>query len=201
MKRTTLVFCGAAAFALCGWGTPVLDCDTNAQILGIGTNARIPTGSKTYTIELWMKPTVLETGERRCLGQFSGLKGRMLVAYTGGTAGIFNGSGNGWTTGTTKFTLNRWYHVACVFDDSSEIKTAVYVDGVLEGSNMTAAVGIDERYITLGGATSSRLTSETTREYEGSKDELRTCACGRWPVRRRRSSPITRKGLRATRPG
>ena len=172
MKRTTLVFCGAAAFASCCFGTLVLDCDTNAQILGIGTNARIPTGSKTYTIELWMKPTVLETGERRCLGQFSGLKGRMLVAYTGGTAGIFNGSGNGWTTGTTKFTLNRWYHVACVFDDSSEIKTAVYVDGVLEGSNMTAAVGIDERYITLGGATSSRLTSETTREYEAFKGRI-----------------------------
>ena len=172
MKRATLVFCGVAAFASCCFGTSVLDCDTNAQILGIGTNARIPTGSKTYTIELWMKPTVLETGERRCLGQFSGSKGRMLVAYTGGTAGIFNGSGNGWTTGTTKFALNTWYHVACVFDDSSEIKTAVYVNGVLEGSTTTAAVGIDERYITLGGATSSRLTSDTTKEYEAFKGRI-----------------------------
>ena len=171
-RKTMMATLCVATFALCGWGTPVLDCDTNAQILGIGTNARISTGSKTYTIELWMKPTVLETGERRCLGQFSGYKGRMLVAYTGGTAGIFNGGGNGWTTGTTKFERNAWYHVAFVFDDSSAIKTAVYVNGVLEGSNTTEAAGIDERYLTLGGATASRLTSETTREYEAFKGRI-----------------------------
>ena len=171
-RKTMMATLCAATFALCGWGTPVLDCDTNAQILGIGTNARIPSGSKTYTVELWMKPTVLETGERRCLGQFSPYNGRMLVAYTGGTAGIFNGSGNGWTKGTTKFERNAWYHVAFVFDDSSAIKTAVYVNGVLEGSNMTAAVGIDERYITLGGATASRETSGTTREYEAFKGRI-----------------------------
>ena len=145
----------AAAFASCGLGTLVLDCDSNAQINGIGTSVSIPSGSKTYTVELWMKPMAPETGERRCLGQFSGDRGRMLVAYTGGTAGIFNGSGNGWTLGTTTFATNTWYHVACVFDDSSTNKTVVYVNGVLEGVNTNSAVGINARYLTLGGATFS----------------------------------------------
>ena len=150
----------------------VLDCDSNAQINGIGTSVSIPSGSKTYTIELWMKPTVLETGERRCLGQFSGDKGRMLVAYTGGTAGIFNGGGNGWTVGTTKFAKDTWYHVACVFDDSATNKTVVYVNGVLEGTNTIGAAGINARYLTLGGATFSQELSGTSRDYEAFKGRI-----------------------------
>ena len=162
----------AMAFASCGLGSLVLDCDSNAQINGIGTSVSIPSGSKTYTIELWMKPTVLETGERRCLGQFSGDRGRMLVAYTGGTAGIFNGSGNGWTMGTTKFAKDTWYHVACVFDDSATNKTVVYVNGVPEGVNTSNAVGINARYLTLGGATFSQELSGTTRDYEAFKGRI-----------------------------
>lgn len=172
MKRTTLAFCGAATFASCCFGTLVLDCDTNAQINGLGTSVSIPGGSKTFTVELWMKPSVLETGERRCLGQFSGENGRMLVAYTGGKVGIFNGSGNGWTVGTTKLAANTWYHVACVFDESSENKTAVYVNGVLEAVNTQAAVGIPARYVTLGGATASRELSDTTKDYEAFKGRI-----------------------------
>ena len=175
MKRAmmrTATLCGLLAAALCARGTMVLDCDSNAQINGIGTSVSIPSGSKTYTIELWMKPTVLETGERRCLGQFSGDRGRMLVAYTGGTAGIFNGSGNGWTTGTTKFAKDTWYHVACVFDDSSTNKTVVYVNGVPEGVNTSNAVGINARYLTLGGATFSQELSGTSRDYEAFKGRI-----------------------------
>ena len=163
---------GVAAFASCCFGTLVLDCDSNAQISGIGTSVSIPGGSKTYTVELWMKPSVLETGERRCLGQFSGENGRMLVAYTGGKVGIFNGGGNGWTIGTTKLAVNTWYHVACVFDETAENKTSVYVNGVLEAGNTTAAVGIAARYITLGGATFSRELSGTTKEYEAFKGRI-----------------------------
>ena len=44
MKRATLVFCGVAAFASCCFGTLVLDCDTDAQINGIGTSVSIPSG-------------------------------------------------------------------------------------------------------------------------------------------------------------
>ena len=166
MKRTTLVFCGAAAFASCCFGTLVLDCDSKDLINGLGTSISIPSGSKTYTIELWMKPTTRFTsGEYRCLGQFSSIAGRMLVAYKDGKAGIFNGSGNGWTMGTTSFQAGTWYHVACVFDDTAENKTAVYVNGVLEGRNTTAAVGIVDRYITLGGATFSQAMSGTTQNY------------------------------------
>ena len=72
MKRTTLVFCGAATFASCCFGTLVLDCDTSEPINGLGTSMSIPSGSKTHTIELWMKPTsTFASGEYRCLGQSS----------------------------------------------------------------------------------------------------------------------------------
>ena len=170
-KIVMVLLCGFAVSGT-GFGGLVLDCDSNAQINGIGTSVSIPSGSKTYTVELWMKPTVLETGERRCLGQFSGDKGRMLVAYTGGTAGIFNGGGNGWTMGTTKFAKDTWYHVACVFDDSSTNKTVVYVNGVPEGVNTNNAVGINARYLTLGGATFSQELSGTTRDYEAFKGRI-----------------------------
>ena len=173
MKRTTLVFCGAVAFASCCFGTLVLDCDTSAQINGLGTSMSIPSGSKTHTIELWMKPTSsFASGEYRCLGQFSGLPGRMLVAYKDGKVGIFNGGGNGWTMGTTSLQANTWYHVACVFDETAENKTAVYVNGVLEGRNTTAAVGIVNRYITLGGATFSQAMSGTYTEYNAFKGRI-----------------------------
>ena len=175
MKRAmrTATFCGLLAAGLCARGTMVLDCDSKDLINGLGTSISIPSGSKTYTIELWMKPTSKFTsGEYRCLGQFSPLNGRMLVAYKDGKVGIFNGSGNGWTMGTTSLQANTWYHVACVFDDTAENKTAVYVNGVLEGRNTTAAVGIVDRYITLGGATFSQAMSGTTQNYNAFKGRI-----------------------------
>ena len=125
MKGTVALLAGAT-LASCCMGTLVLDCDTDAQINGIGTSVSIPSGSKTYTVELWLKPTERKaSGEYRCLGQFSGLAGRMLVAYQNEKAGIFNGSGNGWTTSTTKLQVNTWYHLACVFDETNVNKTVV----------------------------------------------------------------------------
>ena len=147
--------------------------DSSDLINGLGTSISIPSGSKTYTIELWMKPTSkFASGEYRCLGQFSPLNGRMLVAYKDGKVGVFNGSGNGWTMGTTSLQPNTWYHVACVFDETAENKTAVYVNGVLEGRNTTAAVGIVDRYITLGGATFSQALSGTTQNYNAFKGRI-----------------------------
>ena len=172
MKGTVALLAGAT-LASCCMGTLVLDCDTDAQINGIGTSVSIPSGSKTYTVELWLKPTERKaSGEYRCLGQFSGLAGRMLVAYQNEKAGIFNGSGNGWTTSTTKLQVNTWYHLACVFDETNVNKTVVYLNGVLEGVNAKALVGIDARYLTLGGATFSREMSGTTQDYNAFKGRI-----------------------------
>ncbi|MBO7687997.1 MAG: hypothetical protein J6V72_16540, partial [Kiritimatiellae bacterium] len=59
MKRAmrTATLCGLLAVGLCARGTVVLDCDSKDMINGIGTSISIPSGSKTHTIELWMKPT------------------------------------------------------------------------------------------------------------------------------------------------
>ena len=111
-KRLSMVCATAFAVTMtvrCAAGTYSLACDSNALIYGIGTNVRIPKDSKTYTIELWMKPSaVYASGEYRCMGQFgfeegksTPLAGRTLVSYKDGKVGVFNGGGNGWTTGTT----------------------------------------------------------------------------------------------------
>ena len=174
----------ATAFAVtmtvrCAAGTYSLACDSNASIYGIGTNVRIPKDSKTYTIELWMKPSaVYASGEYRCMGQFgfeegksTPLVGRTLVSYKDGKVGVFNGGGNGWTTGTTTLEADVWYHVACVFDETAVNKTVVYVNGVQEGANTKTAVGICDRYVVLGAATAGVAISGAA-SYEAFKGRI-----------------------------
>ncbi len=164
--------CGLALAGDC-LGVLVLDCDTTEEINGLGTSVMIPSGRKTYTVELWLKPTERQaTGEYRCLGQFSAAAGRMLVSYRNEYVGIFNGSGNSWTTSTTKLQANTWYHLACVFDETNVNKTVVYLNGVREGVNTGEIVGINDRYITLGGATFSQAMSGTSMDYNAFKGRI-----------------------------
>ena len=147
-------------------GTLVLECDTAAISYGVGTNVKIPTTCANYTIECWMKPTqTFTSGQYNLFGQFASGDGRMLVGYYNGKAGIFNGGGSSWVTGTTSLQAGTWHHVAFVVDTNAANTVSVYLDGVLDGSGTSKNVKLPlDRYFAIGSATAGTPNTTTASD-------------------------------------
>jgi hypothetical protein len=96
-----------------------------------------------FTIEAWVNPT-LNTGSQVIIGKIqdvnTGLSADLAYAlrYNGGvlTAQVGNGV-TAQAINSNNLVVNKWQHVAMVFNGSNSGSFSLYIDGVLQGSTLS----------------------------------------------------------------
>lgn len=134
--------------------------------VSISSSNAIPTGNTNYTIELWVKPTIL-AGSSGLVGWGNWGSSHQVNSFR------FNGStelrndwwGNDLSVSIPNVLDGNWHHVAVSYNGSTR---SIYFDGVLRGSD-NPGNGINVPYnsnFELG-------TYANTNFYNGSMDEIR----------------------------
>lgn len=156
--------------------------NTTTQKLGVG--ARTLNGStdlitvpendgldpKEITIEAWIKPNVIQTGNFVNKGTNSGYRFRVNAA---GTVTFFDRGATNPLASTTILTSGTWYHVAATGDASG---LRIYVNGILNSSNSIAYGGPNTANdLTIGS------TNVPNEYYSGDIDEVRISNIARSP--------------------
>ncbi len=171
-----------------GWTTGVLDgalefdgsIDYVAVSATTGLQDVFATGA---TISMWIRPTdwgELDSG--RLLDKTnagSGNRNGWSLGLRGSSQGLefvqgFTGSEGHWVTPNNSIELNKWQHVALVYDASSDTNDPqIFINGVEQGlTKPTAPSGTirsdADLEIRIGN-----LAGETTRSFEGKIDDVR----------------------------
>jgi hypothetical protein len=127
--------------------------------------------SGNFTVEFWMYPTAVASGERGIVGIGGVATSRLVVRLQGGSpekmSFWLNGPANN-TVCSTTISANQWYHVALVRSGSGSNNLKLYLNGVLDGQvTSTYSVPKEAMYI---GRTYSNLDGEY---FTGYIDDLR----------------------------
>lgn len=103
---------------------------TDDSVIATDTGAMGP-----MTISVWIKPKTLNTFDMIVSKDNTGLTNAefYLSGWTGNTIGWSGGFGGSWTGGgwDTVLKMDRWYHLAWVYDGSTH---RLYIDGVQEST-------------------------------------------------------------------
>ena len=150
------------------------------QYVAIGSTATVPVGNSTYTIEAWIKPTVM--GDYGIIGWGNyGTTDQVnaLRLYPGGIHNYW------WAhdlSGATGNLAGAWHHVAATFDGTTR---RIYLDGALLNSDTPGSSHA------VPNASNLRIGSTNNTEYfPGSIDEVRV-----WNVARTAAQLNTAKGV------
>ncbi len=127
--------------------------------------------SGNFTVEFWMYPTAVASGERGIVGIGTVGASRLVVRLQGGSpekmSFWLNGPANNIIC-STSISANQWYHVALVRSGSGSNNLKLYLNGVLDGQvTSTYSVPKEAMYI---GRTYSNLDGEY---FTGYIDDLR----------------------------
>ena len=185
--KTGNTVCAGDAITFTGGGVPVnsfggaLDFDLSDNVTG--TNANLPLGNNSRTVELWMKSdgfafeSLFQYGNNTVNGQY------FNIAIAGGLI-KFEGHFND-LHGTTTVQDGQWHHIAITHDGSTMI---LYVDGVVDASisktlntvNSSFSIGLintlnadmDELRVWNVARTQTEITTNMNNALTGSETGL-----------------------------
>lgn len=149
----------SSPFYVSGWVNTAIRFDYfNSQFL---TTSYIPLSSKSFTIEFWFYATDLtstwdftfggereSSSNRKCL--FLNIRNQILFF------GFFTAD----LAGTTTILINKWYHVAFIYD-YSVTKQYIYLNGILDANTLNSALNVITGNFTVGGGYIGGSTSAT----------------------------------------
>jgi hypothetical protein len=128
--------------------TPVVVATNNSlDFDGINDFVEIPDANEldvttAFTIEAWVYPTTTSTGQviigkinDTTLGNAADLAYALRFNSSGFRAEIGNGTTSQNVT-SSNYQLNKWQHVAMVFDGANAGNLSLYIDGVLQGNTL-----------------------------------------------------------------
>jgi hypothetical protein len=139
-----------------------LNFDGTDDYVSVPSNATIPIGNANYTIEAWIKPSVLGHKGIVGWGNFGTLKQCNAVRLD--ATGLVNYWWGSDMTVAYTFSLNTWYHVAFSYDGTTR---KAYINGVLVQSDFPTGHAVPN-------ANNFRIGSTNNGEYfSGGIDEVR----------------------------
>ncbi|CAM4791846.1 unnamed protein product [Rotaria magnacalcarata] len=94
--------------------------------------------STSFTIEAWIYPISLTATDFGIFGQCQSASTNLCLHFTTRNVMLYCGFYANDVAGSTTLTMNRWSHVACLYDLSTGLQQ-VWLNGVLDGSRTTTA--------------------------------------------------------------
>ena len=137
--------------SLLGYGAAISFTASSSQYASVSTR-QIYLNSTSFTIEAWIYPISLTTTDFGIFGQCQTNSANLCFHFTTRNVMLYCGFYGNDLGGSTTLTMNRWSHVACVYDLSTTTQQ-VWLNGVLDGSRTASP------YLSSSGPTTIGMVS------------------------------------------
>lgn len=153
-----------------------LNFDGVNDFVSLPGTAPVPTGNSPYTIEAWIKPST--SSNLGIIGWGNYGVNNQVNAFRLGIGGVLVNYwfGNDLTVSAPTLTNGSWHHVAATYDGNTR---AIYVDGILAGSDYPTGLAVPNNNNLKIGVTCPVSCSGGPEFFNGGMDELRVWNVGR----------------------
>jgi hypothetical protein len=115
-----------------GYGNAISFTLTSSQYVSV-TVKQILFNSSSFTIEAWIYPINLGSGDYGLFGQCQTPTTSLCLHFTVRNYALYCGFYANDIAGSTTLSMNQWYHATCLYDTSTSLHQ-VWLNGVLDGS-------------------------------------------------------------------
>ena len=135
-----------------GYGNSISLTASSSQYVSI-SSPQILLSTSSFTIEAWIYPISLTTADFGIFGQCQSASTNLCFHFVIRQVKLYCGFYSNDVTGGTTLTLNRWSHVACLYDHSTGTQQ-VWLNGVLDGTRTSVTAYQSSSGITTIGMVS-----------------------------------------------
>ncbi|CAF2050763.1 unnamed protein product [Rotaria magnacalcarata] len=163
----TLIGSGRYTTSFLGYGAALNLVQSSSQFVSITSN-HLPLNSRSFTIEAWIYLTSSVANDYGIFSQCPSTNTSSCFDFMTRSNRLYCEIYKNGTQGTTTLTTNKWYHVACVYDLTTQTQS-VWLNGVVDGSSSVSAYQDTSGTATIGAI----YNSSSTVCFNGYLDQVR----------------------------
>lgn len=151
-----------------GIGNAISLTRTSSQYAAV-TSTQLRFNASSFTIQAWIYPIGITTADHAIFGQCQAATTNLCMFFILRNLQLCCGFWNNDLLGSTAVTMNRWSHVACVYNLATQTQQ-VWLNGVLDGSRSSTPYAGSVGHTTIGVG---YLTPPGSNFFNGYFDQMR----------------------------
>ncbi|CAF3450355.1 unnamed protein product [Rotaria socialis] len=152
----TLIGNGSYTTSFLGYGAALNFVQSSSQFVSIASS-QLLLNSRSFTIEAWIYLRGSAVTDYGIFGQCPSTSANLCFDFMTRSNRLYCAIYNNSVQGGSTLTLNTWYHVACVYDASTQTQS-VWLNGVVDGSSSASAYQDTSGTTTIGAIYNSSST-------------------------------------------